>query len=452
MAADGRLSPDGIGDLLRDLAPQVLGAVVRRYGDFGRAEDAVQEAMIAAVEAWAPDGPPEHPAGWLITVAARRYVDQVRADAARRKRETATVEATPRDALVAPPPDTEPARDDLLELLFLCCHPALGPSAQVALTLRAVGGLTTGEIAAAFLVPEPTMGQRIVRAKQRLREAGARFAMPSGTEWEPRMAAVLHVLYLIFNEGYSASSGPVLRRVDLTQQAVRLTRRLHEQAPRSGEVTGLLALMLLTEARGPARTGDAGELVPLEEQDRTRWDRSAIAEGTALITRSLVEEPIGPYQVQAAIAAVHAEAPSVAATDWPQILALYDLLERLAPGPVVTLNRAVALAEVHGPQAGLDLLAELDTGPLAGNHRLLAVRAYLLQRTGDRAAAAGAWREAARLAGSRPEQRFLLQRAARMECSSSHTTGVEGAPGSSDHPAERAPAEVPGTSRRSGQR
>jgi RNA polymerase sigma factor (sigma-70 family) len=420
VAADGprprrSLNPDEVGDLLRDLAPQVLGAVVRRYGDFGRAEDAVQEAMLAAVEAWGRNGRPEHPAGWLITVAGRRYVDQVRVDAARQRREVAVAEAIPRDALVAPPSDAEPARDDLLELLFLCCHPTLAPSDRVALTLRAVGGLTTGEIATAFLVPERTMGQRITRAKQRLREAGAQFAMPSGAEWERRLAAVLHVLYLVFNEGYTASSGEELRRVDLTRQALRLTRRLHERAPQSGEVTGLLALMLLTEARGPARTGPAGDLVPLEEQDRTRWDRSAIAEGTALITRSLAEHPVGPYQVQAAIAAVHAEAASVAATDWTQILALYDLLERLAPGPAVTLNRAVALGEARGPQAGLDQLRELDGGPLAGSHRLLAVRAHLLQRAGERDAAARLWREAARLAGNSPERRFLLRRAAELE-------------------------------------
>ncbi len=388
---------------------------MRRYGDFGRAEDAVQEALLAAVEAWRADGVPEHPAGWLRTVAARRYVDQVRADAARQRREHALLDATPRDALVAPPADAGPLRDDLLELLFLCCHPALGPSAQVALTLRAVGGLTTPEIAAAFLVPEKTMGQRIVRAKQRLRDAGAGFELPPDPERGPRLAVVLRVLYLIFNEGYAASSGPALRRVDLTRQAVRLTRRLHRRLPADGEVAGLLALMLLTEARGPARTGPAGELVPLAEQDRTRWDRTAIAEGTALVTHALSTAPVGPYQVQAAIAAVHAEAPSTDDTDWPQVLALYELLERLAPGPAVTLNRAVALGMVHGPRAGLDLLGELADGPLAGHHRLLAVRAHLLERAGEPVAAARAWREAARLAGSLPEQRFLRRQAARLD-------------------------------------
>ncbi|MHA6617080.1 RNA polymerase sigma factor [Pseudonocardia sp. DLS-67] len=401
-----------VEDLLRELAPQALGSVVRRYGDFARAEDALQEALLAALEVWTRDGVPEHPAGWLRTVALRRYVDQLRTDAARSRREAALVDATPRDALVTPPPDAEPVRDDLLELLFLCCHPALGPSAQVALTLRAVGGLTTAEIAAAFLVPEPTMAQRIVRAKQRLRDAGARFAPLSGPELDARLAAVLHVLYLMFNEGYAATSGPALRRVELTGHAVRLTRRLHERTPEAGEVAGLLALMLLTEARGPGRTGADGELVPLAEQDRAAWDRSAVAEGTELITRTLATAPIGPYQVQAAIAAVHAEAPSAADTDWQQVLALYDLLEKLAPNPVVTLNRAVALGEVRGPRAALDLLAELDDGPLAAHHRLAAVRAHLLERNGDRDAAAHAWREAARLAGSLPERRYLVRRAA----------------------------------------
>jgi RNA polymerase sigma factor (sigma-70 family) len=387
---------------------------VRRYGDFARAEDAVQEALLAAIEAWMRDGVPEHPAGWLRTVAERRYVDHVRTDVARTRREAAVLDATPRDTLVSPPPDAEPVRDDLLELLFLCCHPALGPTAQVALTLRAVGGLTTAEIAAAFVVPEKTMAQRIVRAKQRLREMGARFAPPSGSELDSRLGVVLHVLYLMFNEGYTATGGPSLRRVELTGHAVRLTRRLYEQAPGAGEVAGLLALMLLTEARGPARTGPGGELVPLAEQDRTLWDRSAISEGTALITRSLATARIGPYQVQAAIAAVHAEAQSAADTDWPQILALYDLLEKLAPNPVVALNRAVALGEVRGPRAALDLLDELENGLLAKHHRLAAVRAHLLERIGERDAAALAWRDAARLAGSVPERHYLLRRATRL--------------------------------------
>ncbi|MFI6451884.1 RNA polymerase sigma factor [Streptosporangium amethystogenes] len=398
--------------LLRSLASQVLGSLVRRYGDFARCEDAVQEALIAAADSWPSGGVPDHPLGWLKKVAANRYIDRVRADSARERRERAALDAMPRDALVAPPPDAEEVRDDVLELLFLCCHPALTAPSQLALTLRAVAGLTTGEIAASFLVPEKTMGQRISRAKQRLREAGARFEPPPDPEHGPRLRVVLHVLYLMFNEGYSASAGAQLRRPDLTGQALNLVRRLYTRLPDSGETAGLLALMLLTEARGAARTGPDGVLVPLAEQDRSRWDTEAIAEGTDLITRTLATRPLGPYQVQAAIAAVHDEAPSAEATDWRQILALYEILERLHPNPAATLNRAVALAMVRGPHAGLALLRELESGVLAGHHRLLAVRAHLLDQAGETAAAALVYREAARLAGSRPEQLFLLQRAA----------------------------------------
>ena len=402
-----------VEDQLRAFAPQVLGILVRRHGDFARCEDAVQEALIDAVCTWSDSGVPEHPLGWLTTVAARRYVDQVRSDAARERREQALFDAVPRDELLAAPPDLEPGRDDVLELLFLCCHPALTPSSQMALTLRAVAGLTTTEIAAAFLVPDKTMGQRISRAKQRLREAGARFELPPDPERGPRLRVVLHVLYLLFNEGYSASAGPRLRRPDLTAQAVQLTRQLHRQLPDSGETTGLLALMLLTEARSAARTGPDGILVPLAEQDRSRWDQAAIAAGVELVTRSLRTRPLGPYQVQAAIAAVHSEAATVADTDWPQILALYNVLEQLAPSPVSALNRAVALGEVHGPHAALDVVRELEQGVLAGNHRVLAVRAHLLEKAGDRAAASEAFGQAARLAGSVPEQRFLMLRAKR---------------------------------------
>jgi RNA polymerase sigma factor (sigma-70 family) len=398
-------------DLLRGLAPQVLGSLVRRYEDFARCEDAVQEALIAAIESWPRQGIPEHPSAWLRTVAARRYIDLVRADSARADREVAAFTAQPSDALVVPPPDAASAPDDLLELLFLCCHPVLTVSSQLALTLRAVGGLTTGEIAAAFLVPEKTMGQRISRAKLKLREAGARFDRPTEPE---RLAVVQQVLYLIFNEGYSASGGDRLHRPDLTREALRMTRRLHAGLPDDGEIAGLLALMLLTEARSAARTGPGGVLVPLAEQDRGRWDAAAIAEGTTLITDALATRPLGPYQVQAAIAAVHVEAPSTEATDWPQILALYEILERLAPNPVATLNRAVAVGMVHGADAGLRLLEDLEQGVLQGNHRLLAVRAHLLERSGDVAGAARAYRQAARQAGSRPEQKFLLNRAAVM--------------------------------------
>ncbi|MBB5807941.1 RNA polymerase sigma factor (sigma-70 family) [Saccharothrix ecbatanensis] len=396
--------------LLRTLTPQVLGILVRRYRDFSRCEDAVQEALIDAAATWSRDGVPEHPLGWLTTVAARRYVDQVRSDAARERREQALFDAVPRDQLLAPPPDAEPVRDDLLELLFLCCHPALTPSAQMALTLRAVAGLTTTEIATAFLVPDKTMGQRISRAKQRLREVGARFEPPPDHK---ALGTVLHVLYLLFNEGYSASAGPTLRRPDLTEQAMRLTQELHRRLPDAGETAGLLALMLLTEARAATRTGPDGILVPLAEQDRSKWDRAAIAEGADLVTRSLADHAVGPYQVQAAIAAVHCEAITAEDTDWPQILALYDVLERLAPSPVAALNRAVAVGEVHGPRAALEAVAELEQGVLAGNHRLFAVRAHLLEQAGDLKEASEAFRQAARLAGNVPEQRFLLLRAAR---------------------------------------
>ncbi|GIJ34642.1 RNA polymerase sigma factor, sigma-70 family [Micromonospora sediminimaris] len=387
----------------------------------------MQEALAAAVERWPLDGVPEQPSGWLHTVAARRYVDLVRSESARARRERTALDLTPRDAFVTPPPDAEAPRDDLLELFLLCCHPALPAPAQLALTLRAVGGLTTAEVAAAFLVSERTMGQRISRAKQRLREAGARFAPPPTAEREARLAVVRQVLYLMFNEGYSASSGPQLRRADLTGQALRLTRRLHEQLSGDGETAGLLALMVLTEARAAARVSPDGELVPLAEQDRGRWDRTAIDEGRALVERSLAATPPGPYRIQAAIAAVHAEAPSAEATDWPQVLGLYELLERIAPNPVVTLNRAVAVGMVHGPAAGLALLSEVESGPLTGHHRLHAVRAHLLELADDRTAAAAQWRAAADRAGSDPERRYLLRRAAnasdrsRRQCEPGHS-------------------------------
>jgi RNA polymerase sigma factor (sigma-70 family) len=407
--------PAEVEDLLRELAPQVLGALVRRYGQFDLCEDAVQEALLAAAVRWPADGVPEHPRGWLVTVASRRMTDQVRADSARRRREETVAARSPADELVAPGPDADlpSAGDDTLTLLFLCCHPALSPASQVALTLRAVGGLTTAQVAAAFLVPEATMAQRISRAKQTIKAAGARFAPPPPEERADRLRVVLQVLYLIFNEGYAASSGPDLQRADLTTEAIRLARELHRLLPSDGEVAGLLALMLLTDARRPARTLPDGSLVPLASQDRSRWDAAAIAEGVALVTATLARAPIGPYQVQAAIAAVHDEAARAEDTDWPQILVLYELLERLAPGPVVTLNHAVALAMVRGPRAGLDLLATLDDdGRLAGHHRLDAVRAHLLELAGDPAAAREHYRAAARRTTSLPEQRYLEERAA----------------------------------------
>jgi RNA polymerase sigma factor (sigma-70 family) len=417
VAADGPwrgrvLSVAPVEEVLRTLTPQILATLVRRYGDFARCEDAVQEALIEAVASWSRAGVPEEPLGWLITAASRRFIDQVRADSSRARREQAVLDATPRDALVTAPADAEPLRDDTLELLFLCCHSALAPPSQMALTLRAVCGLTTAEIAGAFLVPDSTMGQRISRAKERLRQVGARFELPPGAQHGPRLAAVRHVLYLMFNEGYLATFGADLQRPELTEQALRLVRRLHDWLPGSGETAGLLALMLLTDSRRSARTGPDGELVPLTEQDRSLWDAAAIAEGTALISRTLATSSLGPYQLQAAIAAVHAESPSAKDTDWPQVLALYTLLERLAPNPVTTLNRAVALGMVSGPNAGLALVSELEAGILAGSHRLLAVRAHLLERAGQSSAAAAAYQEAGRLAGSLPEQRFLLGRAA----------------------------------------
>ncbi|MGK5629460.1 RNA polymerase sigma factor [Streptomyces sp. URMC 123] len=405
-------------DLLRRLAPQVLGALVRRYGHFDTAEDAVQEALLAASLQWPENGLPDHPRGWLITVAARRMTDLLRAEQARRRREEVAASLIPRDELLAPSPGERPRSaedDDTLTLLFLCCHPALSPASQTALTLRAVGGLTTAEIARAYLVPEATMAQRISRAKQRVRASGVPFRLPPEPERAERLATVLRVLYLIFNEGYTATSGTSLVRADLAGEAIRLTRAVHRLLPDDGEVAGLLALMLLDDARRAARSRPDGTLVPLAEQDRRLWDRAAIAEGTALITDALARTRVGPYQLQAAIAAVHDEADRAEDTDWPQILALYELLERLAPGPVVTLNRAVALAMVEGPRAGLKLLATLgDDDRLAGHHRLEAVRAHLLDMAGEREAARAAYRLAASRTLSVPERRYLNARAARL--------------------------------------
>ena len=389
-----------IEDLLREQAPQVLSALVRRYGDFDACEDAVQEALLAASLQWPGDGVPDNPRGWLLTVASRRRIEVLRNEAARQRREE-TIAA-------APEPEPASSVDDSLTLLMLCCHPSLSPQSQVALTLRAVGGLTTSEIARAFLVPEATIGQRISRAKAKLQ--GARFALPPASEQSERLAAVLHVLYLIFNEGYTATSGPSLHRVELSAEAIRLTRQLHSALPHEGEVAGLLALMLLTDGRRPARTTADGALVPLPEQDRTRWDAQAISEGTELIASTLRSAPVGPYQLQAAIAAVHDEAKRAEDTDWREILMLYELLESTAPGPMVTLNRIVAVAMVHGPAAGLALLDDADPA-LKDHHRLAAVRAHLLELSGDRAAARSAYQLAARLTQSVPEQRYLQTRA-----------------------------------------
>ncbi len=393
---------------LRRLAPQVLGVLIRRYGQFDACEDAVQEALLAAAVQWPTEGVPDNPRGWLITVAARRLLDQFRSDDARRRREAA-VHVSHETSDIVDIPD----KDDTLLLLFLCCHPSLSSASQLALTLRAVGGLTTAQIAHAFLVPESTLAQRISRAKQKIKSAGARFDLPPAAERAGRLEVVLQVLYLIFNEGYTASSGEDLHRPELTTEATRLTREVHRLLPDDGEVAGLLALMLLTEARRPARTRPDGTLVPLAAQDRSLWRPSLIAEGVELITRTLPKGPPGPYQLQAAIAAIHDEAASAADTDWPQILALYQLLERVAPNPMVTLNQAVALAMVQGPAAGLRLLQPLDADDrLARHHRLAAVRAHLLEMSGDVSAARSAYELAARRTTSLPEQRYLLSKAA----------------------------------------
>jgi RNA polymerase sigma factor (sigma-70 family) len=407
----------GVEDQLRRLAPQVLGAIVRRYGHFDLSEDAVQEALLAATMQWPEQGVPENPRGWLITVASRRLMDELRSEQARRRREDAAAAQVPSDEAVAPAPgeDRLPDQDDTLTLLFLCCHPALSPASQIALTLRAVGGLTTAQIASAFLVPEATMAQRISRAKQRIKATAIPFHLPPEPERAERLAAVLHVLYLIFNEGYTASSGPDLLRSELTAEAIRLTREVRRLLPDDGEVAGLLALMLLTDARRPARTRPDGALIPLDEQDRELWNAESIQEGLALVTGALARTPIGPYQLQAAIVAVHAEAARAEDTDWAQILALYGLLERIAPNPMVTLNHAVAVAMVRGPEDALDLLGTLDTDDrIAGHHRLDAVRAHLLEMAGDYAAARSSYRAAARRTTSLPEQRYLEDRAARL--------------------------------------
>ncbi|WP_093157113.1 RNA polymerase sigma factor [Saccharopolyspora antimicrobica] len=407
----------GVADLLRRSAPKVLVALVRHHGHVDVAEDAVQEALLAAATQWPEQGVPANPLNWLITVASRRMVDQLRSEQARRRRESNAASMALPDEHIAPPADVVDAHsdDDTLPLLFLCCHPELSPASQVALTLRAVGGLSTAQIARAFLVPEATMAQRISRAKQRIKSTGARFGLPPDDEREERLRAVLHVLYLIFNEGYTTTSGPDLQSAELTGEAIRLTRLVHGLLADDGEVCGLLALMLLCEARRPARTGPDGELIPLAEQDRGEWDQQLIAEGIELITDTLTRAPLGPYQVQAAIAAVHAEAARAEDTDWQQVLALYELLEKLAPNPMASLSRAVAAAMVHGPDAGLALLEPLSAdGRLAKHHRLHAVRAHLLEMAGDVPGARASYLLAARLTTSLPEQRYLRKRAAQL--------------------------------------
>jgi RNA polymerase sigma factor (sigma-70 family) len=401
--------------MLRELAPQVLGVVIRRFRDFAAAEDAVQEALVAAAVQWPRDGVPENPRGWLIQVAARRMTDHLRSELARRRRETAMAAEQPSYAAPVAGVENETDQDDTLILLFMCCHPSLTSSSAIALTLRAVGGLTTAEIANAFLVPEATMAQRISRAKQSIKASGAPFRLPTNEDRAQRHRAVLHVLYLIFNEGYTSSIGSELQRPELAREAIRLTRAVHNLLPDDGEVAGLLALMLLTDARRAARTGPGGELIPLTKQDRALWDRKEISEGVALISATLSKGSIGAYQLQAAIAAVHDEAVRAEDTDWPQILALYDLLKRMADNPMVMLNRAIAAAMVHGPTAGLDLLNALDAdGRLTGHYRLDAVRAHLLELAGDHAAAIAHYLTAAGRTTSLPERNYLMTQAARL--------------------------------------
>ncbi len=397
--------------LLRELAPQALAAVARRSGDFAAAEDAVQEALLAAATRWPEDGTPGNPLGWLIRVAARRLTDQYRSEDARRRRE-ALAASWSRNAPAGPVPGEDGTdQDDTLILMFMCCHPSLTPGAAIPLTLRAVGGLTTREIAAAFLVPEPTMAQRISRAKATLKASGEPFTLPPPGQRAGRLRSVLHVLYLLFNEGYASSGGPELARSDLSGEAIRLARGLHASLPADPETTGLLALMLLTDARRPARTGPAGELIPLAEQQRGQWDQARITEGTRLITAALGQGQPGEYQLQAAIAAVHDEAPGHAATDWRKILALYGLLERRTGNPMVTLSRAAAVAMVEGPEAGLALLDGVS-GPLGRHHRLHAVRGHLLELAGDTRGAAAEFRAAAAGTANLRERHYLTVKAA----------------------------------------
>jgi RNA polymerase sigma factor (sigma-70 family) len=403
--------------LLRDLAPQVLGAVARRFRDFAASEDAVQEALLAAATHWPQVGLPENPRAWLIQVASRRIVDQVRAEAARRHREAIVVSLVPPEEQLALAADEEcvTERDDTLDLLFMCCHPVLTSSSAIALTLRAVGGLTTLEVAKAFLVPEATMAQRISRAKQSIKASAIPFETPGSEERAARLSAVMHVVYLIFSEGYTATSGPELQRSDLSDEALRISRLLHRLVPDDDEIAGLLSLMLLTNARRRARTGPAGELIPLDQQDRTLWDQSAIAEGIALVTATLSQGSGGYYQLQAAIAALHDEAASTDETDWAQILGLYGRLLRMSDNPMVSLNHAIATAMVHGPIAGLERLDALaKDSRIEGHHRLDAVRAHLLERAGDYDGALAHYRRAAERTASLSERNYLLTQVARL--------------------------------------
>jgi len=414
-----RPHPSEVEHLLRATAPQVLAAVARRYEDFATAEDAVQEALIAAAERWPIEGIPANPRGWLYHVALRRITDHLRSEAARRRREDVVASEVVAEWAFVPGPEAELAieQDDSLALIFMCCHPALTTPSAIALTLRAVGGLTTGEIARAFLVPEATMAQRISRAKQSIKASGVPFQMPEGAERQERLSAVLHVLYLIFNEGYATSAGGDLHRTDLSNEAIRLARMLRELLPDEPEAAGLLALMLLTDARRAARVDSTGGIVPLDDQDRTLWDRRLIAEGTALLTQTLSRGLVGPYQIQAAIAAVHDEAASFADTDWAQIHVLYETLRGISDNPMIVLNQAVATAMVHGPTAALEQLQALDGDPrIAGHYRIEAVRGHLFEMAGDHERAVLHLRAAAERTASIPERNYLTAKAARIAC------------------------------------
>ena len=402
--------------LLREITPQVLGALTRRHRDFGAAEDAVQEALLDASMQWPLEGVPDNPAGWLYRVALRRLTDHQRSEIARRRREAMVADE------LAIEESFEPEQDDTLVLLFMCSHPSLTSMSAIALTLRAVGGLTTREIGAALFVSEATMAQRISRAKQAIQESKVPFSLPSAQEHAQRLDAVMHVLYLIFNEGYASSSGETLQRVDLSNEAIRLGRALHAAAADSPEVGGLLSLMLLTDARRAARTGEAGELIPLDEQNRALWDMALIHEGIALVSKAMAQGRIGPYQLQAAIAALHDQAETTAQTDWAQIDALYGLLERMSDNPMVTLNRAVATAMVEGPDAGLRLIETIAQDERVKDHyRLDAVRAHLHERAGRRELALEHYQRAAERTASLPERNYLLGKAARMATAISET-------------------------------
>ncbi len=399
-----------MNELLRELAPQVLGALVRRHRDLGACEDALQDALMAAAEQWPRDGLPESPRAWLIHVARRRLTDVGRSESSRREREAIVVSLVPAETQ-----EQLVAVDDTLELFFMCCHPSLSSASATALTLRAVGGLTTREIAKAFLVPEATMAQRLSRARQTIRESGIPFETPDSAERADRRAAVTRTLYLIFSEGYVASAGADLQRIDLSSEAIRLARLLHRLLPADPEIMGLLSLMLLTDARREARTDAAGALIPLDIQDRSRWNKDAIAEGSALVTSAFASGAVGPYQLQAAIASLHDEASSTETTDWPQILALYGVLLRMSDNPLVALNHAIALAMVKGPKAGLAKLDDLALDArLKNNHRLDSTRAHLLERAGDRAAAIEALERAAESTASTPERDYLRLQGARL--------------------------------------